>query len=384
MSPPFRPRIALTLLAAAFVVLAACTDPTAFASPSGVADSSPSPRPTQAVPSRPSPTPAATPSPSPSIPVPTPIPHGELEALLPGFSADGQFLDKRIATAEDLAGDDEASRFVDGLLAEVGRPRTDLEMAVARGSWLRFTAVRVDGVTGDDLEDAAVQALLGIHRGTETQADAAGRPVRWLTFEDEGPFPVDSARVFSESDVVFIVTASKDYEAVALDTLKWMFKPRLEEVLPAALDGRPLERFSAPAAAFDTGGDMCSLICPAEVGNLAKALGVTVADMDVAGAYVREAPAVVMLAFRIPGQKPDGLVEGRIRASGRADEPQVVPTKVRIGDKPVTWVNYSLFDNDYEREYLYAIDGILFSIRPAPADGMTPEPLVEKAIAALP
>jgi len=126
------------------------------------------------------------------------------------------------------------------------------------------------------------------------------------------------------------------------------------------------------------------LICPAEVGNLAKALGVTVADMDVAGAYVREAPAVVVLAFRIPGQKPDALVEGRIRASGRADEPQVVPAKVKIGDKTVTWVNYSLFDNDYEREYLYAIDGILFSIRPAPADGMTPEPLVEKAIAALP
>jgi hypothetical protein len=163
-----------------------------------------------------------------------------------------------------------------------------------------------------------------------------------------------------------------------------MFKPRLEEVLPAALDGRPLERFSAPAAAFDTGGDVCSLICPAEVGNLAKALGVMVADMDVAGAYVREAPAVVLLAFRIPGQKPDALIEGRIQASGRADEPQVVPAKVTIGGKSVTWVNYSLFDNDYEREYLYAVDGILFSIRPAPADGVTPDPFVKEAISALP
>jgi hypothetical protein len=42
----------LTFLAAGFVALAACTDPTAFASPSSAADASATPRPTQAVPSR--------------------------------------------------------------------------------------------------------------------------------------------------------------------------------------------------------------------------------------------------------------------------------------------------------------------------------------------
>ena len=383
MNRPLRSRIALTTLAAGLVALTACTDPTAFATPSGAADASPTPRPTQAVPSRSAPTPTATPSQSPSIPVATPVPHGPLEALLPGFSADGQYLDKRTATAADLT-ESESGRFVDGLLADLGRPRKAIEMAVAWGSWLQFTAVRVDGVGGDELEDAAVKALFGIHAGTEAPSDVSGRPVRLLTFEDDGPFPVDSARVFSDGDVVFIVNASKDYDAVALETLKWTFKPRLEEVLPASLDGRQLERFSAPAAAFDTGGDMCSLICPAEVGNLAKALGVTVADMDVAGAYVREAPPIILLAFRIPGQTPDALVEGRIQASGRADEPYLAPSKVSVGGKSVTWVDYSLFDNEYEREYLYAADGVLFSIRPAPSDGVTFTPLVEEAIAALP
>jgi hypothetical protein len=383
MTRPLRPRIPLALLAAGLVALTACTDPSAFASPSGLAEANPTPRRTQAVPSRPAPTPPPTPSPLPSIAIATPLPHSDLEKLLPDFSADGQSLSKRTATAEDLS-KTETGRFVDGLLAGLGRPRSAVEMAVASGSWLGFTAIRVDGVAGDELEDAAVQALFGIHPGSETTSDVGGRPVRWLTFEDDGPFPVDDARVFSDGDVVFIVTASKDHEAVALETLTSMLEPQLEEVLPASLDGRLLVRFSAPAAAFDTGGDTCSLICPAEVGNLAKALGVTVADMDVAGAYSQEPPGLVVLVFRIPGQKPNRLVDGRVQASGRADEPWVVPTKVSVGGKTVTWVNYSLFDNDYEREYLYATDGLLFSIRPAPADGKTATPSVEAAIAGLP
>jgi 3-oxoadipyl-CoA thiolase len=45
----------------------------------------------------------------------------------------------------------------------------------------------------------------------------------------------------------------------------------------------------------------------------------------------------------------------------------VPPTKVSVGAKSVTWVNYSPFDNDSSRDYLYAGDGPLFSVRPAPA-----------------
>ena len=381
MTRPLRPRIALALLAMGVVAFGACTDPSAFASPSGAADSSPTPRRTQAVPSRAAPTPSA--SPSPSLTVATPAPPSALEALLPNFTADGQSMDKRTASEADLT-ESESGRFVDGLLADLGRPRTAIEMAVAWGSWLRFTAIRVDGVSGDDLEDAAVQALLGIHPGTEAASVVAGRSIRVLTFADDGPFPVDGARLFSDGDVVFIVNASKDYEAVALETLEWTFKPKLEEVLPAALDGHELERFSAPAAAFNHGGDMCSFICPAEVPNLAKALGVDVAEMDVAGAFFREPPGLIVVVFRVPGQTSDTLVEGRIEASGRADEPYVTPTRVSVGGKGVTWVNYSLFDDDYAREYLYATDGLLFSIRPAPSDGVSFTPLVEEAIAALP
>src|SRR6478672_13480129 len=107
MTRRLRPRIAPTLLAAAFVALGACTDPSAFASPSGVADASPTPRPTQAVPSRP----ALTPSPSPSVADSTPQPNSELEKLLPNFTADGQYMDKHTATLDDLSASDSA-RFV--------------------------------------------------------------------------------------------------------------------------------------------------------------------------------------------------------------------------------------------------------------------------------
>jgi len=380
MSPPFRPRIALTLLATAFFVLAACTDPTAFASPSGAADASPTPRPTQAVPSRPAPTPSA--SPSPSLAVATPAPHSALEELLPNFTADGQYLDKHTATLDDLS-DSESARFVDGLLADVDRPRTAFQEASASSSWLGFGAIRVDGVSGDALEDAFVRALFGLHPGKETATDVGGRPVRWLTFQDDGPFPVRDVRVFRDGDVVFTVTADEDHVAVALETLQSMFEPKLEEILPASIDGRQLERYSAPAAAFETGGDMCSLICPGEMANLAKALGVEVADIDVAIAYSREAPAVLIVAFRVAGKSPAELVEGRIAAFGSVDNPFLVRGAATVGGKQVTIAHYQPLDTG-SNELLYARGDTLFSIRPIPEDDATFSPAVEEAVSALP
>jgi len=380
MTPRLRPRIAPTLLAAAFVALAACTDPSAFASPSGVADASPTARPTQAIPSRPAPTPSV--SPSPSLTVATPAPHSALEKLLPDFSADGQYLDKHTATLDDL-GDSDSARFVDGLLADVDRPRTAFEEASASSSWLGFSATRVDGVSGKALEDAFVRALFRVHPGTETVTDVGGRPVRWLTFQDDGPFPVSDVRIFREGDVVFTLTTDKDHLAAALETLQSMFVPKLEEILPASIDGRQLERFSAPAAAFETGGDICSLICPGEMANLAKALAVEVADIDVAIAYSREAPAVLIVAFRVAGKSPAELVEGRIAAFGSVDNPFLVRSDTTVGGKQVTIAHYRPLDSS-SNELLYAKGDTLFSIRPIPEDDATFSPAVEEAVAALP
>jgi hypothetical protein len=384
MFRPLGPLARLLLLAAGAAALLACTDPSAFASPGGSAIASPTPRPTQAVPSRPAATPAPSPSAPAAIPFATPVPHGELEALLPDFAADGQHLDKLTATPADLATENETTRFIDSMLALVGRPRTAVEVSVARSSWFGFTAIRVDGVTGAQLSDATVKALLSLHPGTETRADIAGHPIRWLRFHDDGQFPVDDARIFTNGDVVIVFNSGKQDEAVALATLQWSFKPRLGDVLPASLDGQPLERFTAPAAAFNLGGDICSFVCPGEVGSLAVTLRAQLADMDVAGAYRTQPPAVIVLAFGVPGHEAAALVDGRIRSGGHGGGPPVVPADISVGGKTVAWVNYSMFDSPSEREYLYAIDGILFSIRPAPLDGTSVDPMVEKAIAALP
>ena len=377
MTRSLRPRIALTLLAAGLAALTACTDGTAFAFPSVVADARPTPRPTQAVPSRPAP----TPSPSPSVPVSTPLPHSELEKLLPDFSADGGYLEKRTATIEDFTEGD-SGRFAEALLADLGRPPTAVEIVGASGASLGFTAMRVDGVSGDKLEDAVVRALFGVHPGKETTADVGGRPVRWLTFQDDGPFPVGDVRVFRDGDVVFTVRAEKDHDAVALETVQSMFQPKLEEVLPASIEGRPLERYSAPAAAFETGSDMCSLICSGEMSNLAKTLGVDIGAIDVAVAFSREAPAVLILAFHVAGKSPAELVEGRIASFGRG-APIFGRGDATVGGKQVTLGYYQPLDS-ISNELLYAKGDTLFSVRPIPADDSPIPPEIEAAVAALP
>ena len=377
MTRSLRPRIALTLLAVGLAALTACTDGTAFAFPSVVADASPTPRPTQAVPSRPAP----TPSPSPSVAVSTPQPHSELEKLLPDFAADGQYLEKRTTSIED-ATEGDSGRFADALLADLGRPPSAVEIAGASGYLLGFTAMRVDGVAGEALEDAIVRALFAVHPGTEKPAvDVGGRPVRWLTFQDDGPFPVGDVRVFRDGDVVFMVRAEKDHEAVALDTVQSMFQPKLEEVLPATIEGRPLERYSAPAAAFETGSDMCSLICSGEMSNLAKALGVDVRDIDVAIAYSREAPAVLILALHVAGKSPADLVEGRLASFGSDANPGRVDATV--GGKQVTLAYHGPL-NPMSNELLYAKGDTLFSVRPIPLDDSPFPPEIEAAVAALP
>jgi hypothetical protein len=231
-----------------------------------------------------------------------------------------------------------------------------------------------------------VKAFFTVHRGTEVPADIDGHRIRWLQFEDENSFPVDDARIFTTGDVVVVLTARKEDAALALATLTWMSKPRLDAVLPASVDGQVLQRFYAPATAFDHGGDVCSFLCPAEVGNLAKAVGARVADMDVAIAFTQEPPGLLVVAFRVPGKKAAALIDGRIKPDGATGEPEVAPVSLSVGDKTVTWVNHSAFvDSESEREYLYATDGLLFSIRPSPGNpDDSPTPLVEKAIAALP
>ena len=63
------------------------------------------------------------------------------------------------------------------------------------------------------------------------------------------------------------------------------FAPDLEAMLPSAIGGVALQHFSAPAALYDTGGDICALLCPGEPTRLAQAAGVAVEKVTVAVAF---------------------------------------------------------------------------------------------------
>ena len=128
---------------------------------------------------------------------------------------------------------------------------------------------------------------------------------------------------------------------------------------------------------------MCSLICSGEMSNLAKALGVEIGDIDVAIAYSREAPAVLILAFHVAGKSPAELVEGRI-ASFRRPAPRIFGrADATVGGKQVTLAYYQPLDS-ISNELLYAKGDTLFSVRPIPQDDSPIPPEIEAAVAALP
>lgn len=368
------------------VGMTGCVDPTALA------PASPSPlqggtdRPTQPVPCRPGGAPVATRQPSAAPTATATAAVSDLQALLPQFAGpDADLLDRRTLTAADLqpTGDGDSTGFIfQRVLADLDVPGDAVEVAVANGPTYGFLAIRVDGMAAADVRGAfervATEDEVGGVLDTLTVGDEEIRRVGWIDAD------VRRAYLMVVDDVLIVASASGDDEALVIDTFVAMLEPKLEIVLPARLDGRDLTRFTVPAAAVSRGGDICTIVCPMEIPNLAAAVGADVADMDLAFAYLAEPPGIVILAIRVPGVEAGRLVAGRIAASGRADEPQVHPMPLSVAGKEVTWVDYSLFEIESEREYLYAAGDILFSIRPAPKSGGAPSPIVEAAIAALP
>jgi hypothetical protein len=365
------------------VGLAACVDPAALASTAASPPAVTSTGPSQAVPSRPDGLPS--PSASASGPAATPA-TSDLEALLPQFAGpNADYLDKRTLSPADLRAtgqDDATGRLFERVFADLGVAGESVEAAFAGGSGLGFLALRIRGVSPAEALDAFErQAVRDPAGGTASTLTAGGHEVRWVVWSDED-LPRAYFLVFG--DVLVIATAAADDEAIALDTLATMFEPKLELVLPAELDGQILARYSMPAAAVSKGGDICGVVCPDEMPNLAAALGVALTDIDLAAAYTDTPPGVLILAIRVPGVDPARLIAGRIEASGHSDEPWVIPTELTAGGKRVTWVDYSLLGDPSSQEYLYVHGDVLFSIRPAPVTAGPPGSLAEAAIAALP
>jgi glycine cleavage system aminomethyltransferase T len=129
---------------------------------------------------------------------------------------------------------------------------------------------------------------------------------------------------------------------------------------------------------------MCSMVCPGEPHRLAKELGVGVEKVDLAAAYLEQPPGIAIVAMRVEGAKADALIEARINSSGRDPNPFFARKELTIGGKTVTWVRVGPFDSALDVELLYAKDDVLYIVRPAPAAGEAPDPIVEEAFRALP
>jgi hypothetical protein len=143
------------------------------------------------------------------------------------------------------------------------------------------------------------------------------------------------------------------------------FAPDLEALLPSALRGHDLQRFSFPGAAVGATGDMCSYVCPGEPHALAAALGLDVDQVDVAIAAPGEpgegVPGVAILAYRVRGAATERLIPARLESLHREGLPDMA-TELTIAGKPITWASYGAFPSATTMEYLYADGDVLFRV----------------------
>jgi hypothetical protein len=386
-----RARAGLVLLVGG-VLLAGCVAPVASERasdrPSATAAASRTPNPNELARQSHSPTPSLVPTPSPApvgsaSPAPTPAGLTEMQQLIP-ILVNGGGASPEVIRAEDFVGnsDPQALAFV-RMLDRVGGTPDQFEGAgssCCSGSITVFD-LRVRGVDPERLADAYVAAAKELDPGAQVAArTVAGTNVRRVRF------PAASARpdlhVAVLRGVVFAFSGPADQQANIDATIAFMRRPALDALLPATIGGQATQRGAMPASGLLRGGDMCSFVCPGEGDAFAKTLKIPVEQIDFA--YASSQPAgVLVLAFRAPGASNAKLVAARIAAFRQGEAPFGREDR-RIGGKTVTWVAYSPFpDNPYEREYLYARDHVLYSIRLAVDDG-PPSAAVIEAIAALP
>jgi len=172
------------------------------------------------------------------------------------------------------------------------------------------------------------------------------------------------------------------------------FAPDLEAMLPSAVDGVALQRFSAPAALYETGGDMCFLLCPGEPTRLAKSAGVPVEKVTVGVAFPPRDSTfrAGVTAIRFDGIDPKrSPVDVRVEAGGHTSAPEPAAgliahrTPLKAGSRSITWVLYPPFYQPEEGEYLLSSGNVLFIVAGTPPgkDGKVPDD-VRRLVEALP
>jgi hypothetical protein len=350
----------------------------------GPGDDSPSPswwssiEPSAAVPrtvapSR-SPAPSAAP-PSASASVP---PAGDLEDLLPDYVG-ADYVDKRQLTGAELFDQSDPPIF-ERMLGSVGAGPEAVEGALGTSSHVGLVILRVTGVSGADLGDALVDAARGEVPGT-TVADylVDGDSLRRLVFDDRAT--EDRLTILAVGDKLILAFADQAQDSLVDEVLTTMFDPKLEALLPAVLDGRPLQRFSIPGIAFPQGGDMCTIVCPGEPQRLAAELGVDISGVDLAVAGTDVEPGISIVAMRFEGAATEGLVPAR-KATTSKDLATEWTEHTIAGRTAWRYRDVIPGASSYD-EWLYAKDDVLYVIRALTVEQDVPR-IVELAIAALP
>jgi hypothetical protein len=135
--------------------------------------------------------------------------------------------------------------------------------------------------------------------------------------------------------------------------------PSLEALLPARIGDIDLIRTSAPGSDYDTGGDVCSLVCPAEPRLMADAVGAKVDDVTLAFAFDADLDHYALVAWRVRGASGTELRDGRI-AQFDSQAPYPLIAEKTVGDTKVTVAIRSWFPND--THFLVARDDALIVI----------------------
>jgi hypothetical protein len=301
----------------------------------------------------------------------------ELEELLPDYIG-ADYVDKRAITGDELLDQGDPPVF-DAMLAAVGVGPEAVEGALGTSTNVGVVILRVAGVTGGDLGDALVDAIEASLPGT-TVTDHVVDGDRLRRIAVEAPFDDQNLTILAVDDLLIFAGATQEYDALVDAVLTTMFDPGLEVLLPAVLDGRPLQRFSVPGIAFPEGGDICSLVCPGEPQRMADALGVAIEDVEIAVAGTDQEPAVSIVAMRFAGAATAALVPAREKVWGRS---LLEKTEGTVADRTVWRYREPPFDDTTSEEWLYPKEDVLYVIRALPGGSDVPR-MVELALAALP
>lgn len=160
--------------------------------------------------------------------------------------------------------------------------------------------------------------------------------------------------------------------------------PALEALLPAFAFGRSLFRFSMAGSTLATeDGDICPVICTGEPSRFAKALGLTMEQITLAGA-MDDPLGLVALAYRAKGARTNLLIPAR-RAIGGAFHLSW-PGELRnldIAGRSVSFVRFSLYTES--GEYLVAQGDVLIILfGPGPDERGTPPAFIVGEVAGIP